>query len=212
MKREKEALAALDALQAADSEDGYLAYKAELLQQFGHAEEAAHTFDLALADTDKRIAAAKTDTERMALRQGRAQVLSAMGRSEGAVRELDTLIAKAPQNPTLLNSRCWTRATANLELDAALRDCEAAVKAAPRSAAILDSRAFVKLRLGRYADAIADYDAALALSPQLPASLFGRGVAELRLGRRAAGEADIAAAQRIAAGTETQYAKYGVKP
>src|SRR5437762_1034465 len=46
----------------------------------------------------------------------------------------------------------------------------------------LDSRAFVHLKMGDLADAIAYYDAALRLDPKIASSLCGRGLSKLRMG------------------------------
>ena len=112
----------------------------------------------------------------------------------------------------MLNERCWTRATANVELSRALADCELAVARAPDNSAILDSRAFVKLRMGQYDGAIADEDAALAHNPDHPAALYTRGIARLRKGDREAGERDIAAARRLVFDIDATYRVYGITP
>ena len=112
----------------------------------------------------------------------------------------------------MLNSRCWTRATANVELPQALADCEQAVAHAPDNPAILDSRAFVKLRMGQYDAAIADEDAALSHIPNHPAALYTRGIARLRKGDRERGERDLAAARRLVFDIDATYRDYGVTP
>lgn len=125
-----------------------------------------------------------------------ASAYQAARRFETALHYMDRWMAKypdAPERPSVLNNRCWLRATWGQQLDLALADCDAAIEARPRVGAYLDSRALVHLRAGRYAQAIADYDAALRADPQAPWSLYGRGIARKRAGRAAAGEADMKA-------------------
>ncbi len=103
---------------------------------------------------------------------------------------------KAPGLAKVLNNRCWARALWGRELEAALADCDAAVRL-ERIPQILDSRGLVKLRLGRYDEAIADFDAALKQQPKLVTSLYGRGLAKLKSGRATEGQADLAAATAL---------------
>lgn len=110
----------------------------------------------------------------------------------------------------LLNERCWMRAQAGLELDAALDDCNRAVKRASGAAAFLDSRGLVYLRQGKYAAAIADYDAALAIAPRMAWSLYGRGLARIALGQKDAGEADTAAAVAVAPDIAAEAKRHGI--
>ena len=102
-----------------------------------------------------------------------------------------------------LNGRCWVRALANIDLDAARDDCNAAVNAVPSNPSFLDSRGLVALRRGDAAAAIADFNAALAIDPKLAWTLYCRGLAERRLGQTDAATRDLAAAtaldKRIAA-------------
>jgi tetratricopeptide (TPR) repeat protein len=128
------------------------------------------------------------------------------------VKDLDVLIAREPDQSSLYNSRCWTRALGAIELDKALADCETALKLSPNSAAILDSRGLVKLRQGNLAGAIADYDAALKIRPEQAGSLFGRGVAKRKQGAKAAGDLDLAAARKLQPGVDKEFAGYGVTP
>jgi len=75
--------------------------------------------------------------------------------------------------PSALNSRCWTRALAGLDLDQALADCNSALRLKSGTAAFLDSRGLVYLRQGNYDRSIADYDASLRLQPKNAWSLYG---------------------------------------
>src|SRR5262249_15337406 len=109
----------------------------------------------------------------------------------GALSDFDQALTLIPGNASLLNDRCWLRATANRELPLALDDCTRAVAAAPASAAIQDSLGFVYFRMGDLDKAIAAYNAALAKAPKLASSLFMRGVIELRKGQNDLGQTDI---------------------
>lgn len=112
----------------------------------------------------------------------------------------------------MLNSRCWVRAEAGRQLEAALKDCDEALRLRPDSPAALDSRGLVQLRLGAHALSLADYDRALALRRTQVTSWFGRGLAELKLGRKAAAEADLAAARGLDPEVDATFAGWGVKP
>jgi tetratricopeptide (TPR) repeat protein len=109
------------------------------------------------------------------------------------------------------NDRCWARAVAMIDLDAALADCNEALRLRPDYVAALDSRAFIHLRSGRFRDAIADYDAALAASPSDHYSLYGRGIAKLRSGDNQGGQADIAASKAVQ-DISAEFTAYGITP
>ena len=142
----------------------------------------------------------------------RRVLLADSGRTEEALAALDAALAERSDDPQLLNSRCWLRATANLELERALADCNQSLEVRPDSPATLDSRAMVKLRLGQLDGAIEDANAALALAPQLAASLYVRGIAHLRRGNAAAGQQDLTAARRLLFDIDATYRSYGVTP
>lgn len=127
-----------------------------------------------------------------------------------------------------LNERCWLRASANRDLQAALDDCNRALVTKPGSPAdtgslitgartplnpgYLDSRGLVYLRLGDPKNAIRDYDAALQAAPNMYSSLYGRGLAELRVGQRAQGHADLAAAEMADSSVAKEYEHMGLTP
>lgn len=213
--KEKEALAAADRLIAAQTGDDVIAaymLKADLQGRFGHADEARQSWTKALGLTDDAITATHEPERRRDLANLRIDILSQSGQAAQAVAAASAELKRKPADAILLNTRCWTRATHNIELQQALADCDEALKRDPQNSAITDSRAFVKLRLGRFDDAIADYDAALKRSPKLAASLYGRGIARLRKGDKAGGEQDLAAARRIAYDVDERFQEYGVTP
>ena len=131
------------------------------------------------------------------------------------------------EQATGLNSRCWLRAAANRDLQAALEDCNRALAMRPKTAAetgsligdsapenpaYLDSRGLVYLRLGDLKNAIRDYDTALRAEPNMATSLYGRGLAELREGQKTQGEADLAAGEKVYGGVARLFANMGLAP
>lgn len=109
-----------------------------------------------------------------------------------------------------LNGRCWVRALADTDLDAAREDCNAAVRAVPGNSSFLDSRGLVDLRRGDAAAALADFNAALAINPKLAWSLYCRGLAERRLGQGDLATRDIAAAVALDKRVEARARHYNV--
>lgn len=203
------AIAAADAMVARDPRNPLvLASRARILRRLGRTEAAAAAFSEALAVVDARIA--EVPREAAELSGLRTNIL-ADSDAAAAARAIDAELSRQ-RTPQLLNRSCWTRATANIELERALADCEEAVRRSPTSPAILDSRAFVKLRLGQLDGAIADASAALAIEPLQSASLYVRGLARLRKGEREAGERDLAAARAMIFDIDATYRAFGVAP
>jgi tetratricopeptide (TPR) repeat protein len=142
-----------------------------------------------------------------------ALAMSEADRFENAIVYLDRLNAQFPSDPHIadfLNARCWSRATWNRDLDAAMVDCESAVKIDPKRADFLDSRALVELRLGHMDAARRDYDAALASRPDRATSLYGRGLTRQHAGDAAGASADIAAAMQIDKTISRRFAAWGL--
>jgi tetratricopeptide (TPR) repeat protein/predicted aspartyl protease len=142
-----------------------------------------------------------------------AELFARLDQPPRGIALLGPVIASHPDDSKLgsmLNARCWMRAQAGLELDAALDDCNRALKRSGSQPAFLDSRGLVYLRQGKYAAAIADYDAALAVAPKMAWSLYGRGLARVALGQKGAGEADKAAALTIAPGIAEEAKRHGI--
>jgi tetratricopeptide (TPR) repeat protein len=109
------------------------------------------------------------------------------------------------------NDRCWARAVAMIDLDAALADCNEALRLMPDFVPALDSRAFLHLRGGRFQEAIADYDAAIMGSPQDSWSLYGRAIARMRMGDTQGAQADIEASKAVQ-DVAAEFAAYGFTP
>ncbi len=184
MDRVAEAEAGIAEALAADAADvGALMVKIEI--ETGRGTPAA-----ALPALDGSLAKAPDDVE---LRVLRAEVRAASGDIDGATADLAHLRALHADDPTILNSLCWTQATSGFGLDQALVDCDAAIAALPGQASIIDSRALVLLMLGRLEEARAAYEEALRLEPTQTASLYGRGLVRQALGEPG-GDQDLAAA------------------
>ena len=150
------------------------------------------------------------------LARGTAHVRSGdRTRAEPDYREairLDSIPIDAGEKEVpVYNDRCWARAVAMIDLEAALADCNEALRLRPDYVAALDSRAFVHMRGGRFQDAIADYDAALRGNPRDPYSLYGRGIAKMRMGDSAGAQADIAASKEVQ-DVAPEFAAYGMTP
>lgn len=129
-----------------------------------------------------------------------------VGRVEDGIGDYDAAARIDPENPSYQNSRCWGRALAGLELDAALNACNQAISLSSSSkqrAAFLDSRGRAHLARKEYADAISDYDAALLIEPKTSSALYGRGFARKQL-NQPNGEQDIREALQL----DSTVAKY----
>jgi tetratricopeptide (TPR) repeat protein len=144
-----------------------------------------------------------------------AQAYDAEGRYAQAFPFWDQVV-RATSDPELrasaLNSSCWSRARAGLELEQALKDCDAALQIHPDDAYVLDSRGLVDLRAGSPAKALVDYDAVLTRAPNTPTSLYGRALAETKLGQSKEAAADLAQARTINPGIDALFGGWGVTP
>lgn len=117
----------------------------------------------------------------------------------------------------LLNTRCYSRALANIELAKAMADCNGAIKRIGATPAFVDSRAMVKVRMGDLAAALADYDEVLAKAPKEAASLYMRGWVRRALANGDADKlklaaADFAAAKAIDDKIADDFVPYGFAP
>ncbi len=164
--------------------------------------------DEALADLDEALRMNPVDIDTL---DAKALALRAAGRGAQAAALYDASIARR-RDGWALNSRCWERALANVELKGAESDCAEAVKLEPRDAAYWDSYALVALRDGRLDEALKRYDQALKLEPQQAASLYGRGLVKLRRGDEAGGRGDIAAAKALSAKAGDELDEAGLAP
>jgi tetratricopeptide (TPR) repeat protein len=189
------------AIRLQPEEPGLFVNRGLILEKLGR-------YDQALADFDEvaRISPLEFDVA-----GPRARVLRRLGRLDESKTAYAAWVA-ADKGGVALNSRCWDRALANIDLADAEADCAEAVKREPKTAHYWDSYALVALRAGRFQEAVKRYDEALALEPKLAPSLFGRGVAKRRAGDAAGGDADIQAARTIQADAGAELTQAGVTP
>jgi len=184
----------------------------DLLVQRGFIRAHEHDDAGALADAD---AAVKGMAEGSLDRVKALALYDRLHRPDRAFALIDPVIALHRQDHNLgelLNSRCWSRALANIDLEKALADCNAAIKRDGPIPAYLDSRGMVRVRQGDFAGAVADYDAALAKMPKLAASLYMRGWARRASGKAQDGAADIAAATAIEPDVADRFTPFGFAP
>ena len=120
------------------------------------------------------------------------------------------MLAERPNDPQMLNAKCWYQASWNYRSEELAELCTEAVEKADWSAPVLDSRAMGYYRLGRFQDALRDLESALSTSPELTPSLFMRGVVRRELGDRA-GEEDIREALARQPSIAREYARFGIR-
>ncbi len=88
------------------------------------------------------------------LKLSAAFLLTCLGRDQEALKFVEPLLKKQPDNPTILNFVGYTYAELNIKLDEAERLIKKALKARPHDGYILDSLAWVYYRKGRYQEAL----------------------------------------------------------
>lgn len=142
----------------------------------------------------------------------KADLLGDYGDPRQGLAIADDLMAKKPGSPMLLNTRCWIKATRNIEIDSALKDCTSAIELSSYTAPILDSRALVWFRLGRFEDALRDLDAVVLQAPSQGPSRYLRGLVLNRLSRPEEAAKELRLGKRLEPRIEAIYARYGIKP
>jgi tetratricopeptide (TPR) repeat protein len=180
----------------------------DALVERGRVHQQRGAFDIALRDYDAALAI--DPNLPLALEQRESALEGRFDTIFGELDRLDAALRRDPQNPQLLNNRCWLRATSALDLEAALADCDAAIAADPTFGAAWDSRGLVHLKRGEYEAALADYERALEINASDAHYLYGRGLARQALGRLEEAQADFAAAEVAEPGIGAQYRTYGI--
>jgi len=140
-----------------------------------------------------------------------AYIYEDVGDYDNAFAAYDRTLALRPDDPVVLNNRCWSRAALGRDLQLAVADCDRAVALMPRSADALDTRGFLRLRMGQYELAITDLDAALTLNRRRADSFYLRSVAARRLGRTAEADSNMAYALDIDPDVADTFAHHGVR-
>jgi tetratricopeptide (TPR) repeat protein len=118
------------------------------------------------------------------------------------------LLLDAPNDPSVLNAKCWYMGTWQVEIADAVATCTRAVENSRNTAMALDSRALIFLRNGRVEDALADAEAALDLAPDQTETLLLRGLILRAMGRDEA-EKDITAALARSPRIREDYRRWG---
>ncbi|MBL6938822.1 MAG: TonB family protein [Alphaproteobacteria bacterium] len=163
--------------------------------------------DAALEDANKAIAIEPTFLYSW---WARAQVYEAQHNYKGAIADYDHMISVHGEDPELLNDRCFARAEAGIDLDAALADCSRSLVLADEFET-RDSRGLVYFRMGKYDLAIADLDIAISKGRNAR-SLYIRGLAKRKQGDSSGGGADIDLAKKLDPAVVSTFAGYGVGP
>lgn len=168
----------------------------------GHVQIARLKYDLAIADYSRALAIRPHADDY----HNRGFAFLKRGDYRSAIADYSSALEMRPKSATLLNSRCWARAVAGVDLEEALGDCDRSI-GLDDSLLTRDSRAFVYFRLGRYQDAIAEYDAVLKKNSKNAAALYMRGVAKMRQGM-----SDVDAAEGMDPDVGAAFERYRVKP
>jgi len=149
---------------------------------------------------------------RQTYNEAKANLLGKYGEPADALKLVETLMADRPGTPSLLNLRCWIKATREVQIETAAKDCTSALELSSNPYGILDSRALVSYRLGRYEDAIRDLDAVLNAVPGMAESRFMRAVVLARMDRKDEAASELEAARRLKPRIDADYARFGIKP
>jgi tetratricopeptide (TPR) repeat protein len=165
--------------------------------------------DEALALVGERVDVGGKDKNSFVMLQ--AQLLGQNGRAAEGIALLDAAIAEKPRDEALLNSRCWVKGTANVDLEGALKDCNLSIQLSDTPANVIDSRGMVFYRMGKFELAKSDFAEAIQQNPYLAGSYFMRGVIRRQQGDQYGSE-DLDAARMIDPQIGREYARYGIKP
>ena len=191
---------------------------AAMMFAFAHPAQADICYSKSKVKPQDRIAACtavlnfRSVKDAVAAHVNRGTAYQDLGDHDRAIQDYDEALRLDPNSYKAFNNRCWARATAGRDLEAALEDCDNAVVRNPGDSSALQSRSFVLYRLGRFDSAIATATSAMVKRPKFAGAFYVRGLAKLAKGDQAGGAADIAAAKAIDPGVADEYAKYGVSP
>ena len=94
---------------------------------------------------------------------------------ERAIQDFDQAIRIYPQLAEAYNSRCYSTAKLNKELQRALSDCNIALRLKPNDAYALGSRGLVYKLMGEYDRAIEDLNRSISLNSSLAEVFYDRG-------------------------------------
>ncbi|MXO59162.1 DUF3857 domain-containing protein [Altererythrobacter salegens] len=194
-----DALADARAASDLDPSVGSAIYEAQILAELDRVDEAIAIVENLDGDAN----------ERQSIGMELSDLYAQAGRKDDGFAKIEDLLAERPGDPTMLNARCWFKASWNYQPDDLAQVCTRAVEQSSWSPPVLDSRAMAYFRLGRLQEALDDIDAALLSSPELSPTLLMRGVVRKAMGDKK-GSDDIAAALARDPSLERKYAHYGI--
>jgi tetratricopeptide (TPR) repeat protein len=125
--------------------------------------------------------------------------------------ELFDLTAKRGSMVAALANRCFLRAVAGKDLDAALADCDAVLAADRDNPDHAVSRGFALLKAARWTDALAQLNAVLVKHPKNADALYLRAACEAATSDAGDATTDRAAAVALDPKIADYYDRYGVK-
>ncbi len=139
------------------------AARGELLTRMGRYEEALKLYD-------RKLLRYPGDES---LLYSRSFLYEAMDRVDDAIRELEALLKKNPEDPVALNALGYTLADRTTRYKEAERYISKALEKSPNSPAIVDSMGWVQFRLGHYDEAVEYLQRAWSLDrdPEIAAHL-----------------------------------------
>lgn len=138
----------------------------------------------------------------------RAELESIAGRAEAGYERIEQLLADRPNDPELLNAKCWYMGVWNFAVDESVQVCTRAVEVAAVPGPVLDSRALAYLRVGELDKALSDANAALSTWPEQHETLLLRGLIRLESGDEG-GRDDVRQALAREPALAGEYTRYG---
>ncbi|MBA4019665.1 MAG: hypothetical protein C0483_21075 [Pirellula sp.] len=153
------------ALEAADRAVSWSPQNVDLLMTRSQLKYLNKDYDGALADAKQAIVLSPQDLHAHRMQR---QLFHLLARHREAATAATELLAHGIEDEAeLLNSRAYSRALGDFELEDAERDIEKAIKLEKDdNAAYLDTRGYVRLKLGKLDQALADLDQAIKLVEQ----------------------------------------------
>ena len=150
------------ALEAADRAVSWSPKNADLLMTRAELKYLNKDYQGSLADTKQAVALSPQDVHAHRLQR---QLFHMLALHREAVTAATELLSRGIEDEAeLLNSRAYSRALGDFELEEAERDIEKAIKLAKdENAAYLDTRGYVRLKLGKLDGALADLEQAIKL-------------------------------------------------
>ena len=124
--------------------DQFYGLEADILTQAGYETEAMAVLDTALAESP----------DSMPLRYARAMLSEKRNDLPAMERDLRTILARDPDNATVLNALGYTLADRTTRFEEALQLITRALELRPDEPAILDSMGWIMFRTGRYDEAL----------------------------------------------------------